>query len=97
MRDSEGEGRSSASTVDIAAEEVDFSGAVEDVLDSMPMPEARNVCKAYGFEAKAALRNAIGTNAEFKSEAQKEAMIAVPERRGDLAVVLATGGGRRLL
>ncbi len=55
------------------------------------------MCKAYVFEAKAALRKATGTNAEFKSEAQKEAMIAVAERRGDLAVVLATGGGRTLL
>ncbi len=26
----------------------------------------RNVCKAFGFEAKAALRKATGTNAEFK-------------------------------
>ncbi len=52
------------------------------------------MCKAFGFEAKAALRKATGTNAEFKSEAQKEAMIAVPERRGDLAVVPATGGGK---
>ncbi len=30
----------------------------------------------------------------FKSEAQKEAMIAVAERRGDLAVVFITGGGK---
>ncbi len=36
MRDSDGEGRSIAPTVDIAAKEGDFSGAVEDVLDSMP-------------------------------------------------------------
>ncbi len=73
--------------MDVAAEEVDLSGAVEDVLDSVLMPEARNVCKAYEFEAKAALRKATGTNAEFKSKAQKEVMIAVSERRGDLTIV----------
>ncbi len=60
MRYSDGEGRSSAPTVHIAAEEVDFSGAVEHVLDSRPVFEARNVSKAYGFEAKAALRKATG-------------------------------------
>ncbi len=41
---------------DIAAEDVDFSGAVEDVLGSMRMPEASERCaKQYGFEAKAAV------------------------------------------
>ncbi len=68
-----------------------FRGAVGLILDSMPVPEARNVCQAYGSEAKAALRKVTRTNAEFKSEAQKEAMIAVAERRGDLAVVLGHG------
>ncbi len=57
-RDSHEEGRSSTPNVDIAAEWVDFSGAVEHVL------EARNVCKAYGFEAEAALRKATGKNAD---------------------------------
>ncbi len=54
MRDSDGEGRSSTPNVDMPRRR-STSGAVEHVLDSMPMPEARNVCKAYGFEAKAAL------------------------------------------
>ncbi len=46
--------------------------------------------KHMGFEAKAELRKAPGTNARITSEAQKEAVIAVSERRRDLAVVLAT-------
>ncbi len=60
-RDCDGKGRSSASTGNISAEEIEFSGAVEHVVDSMPMPEARNGCKAYGFKTKAALRKATGT------------------------------------
>ncbi len=55
------------------------------------------MCKAYGFEAKAALRKATGTNAEFKSEAQKEAMIAVAEREGTWRLFSQREVERRLL
>ncbi len=83
--------------MDIVAEKVDFSGAVEHVLESMPMPEALNGCKAYGFEGKATLRKATGTNAEFKLEAQKEAPIAVAERRGTWRLFSQREVERRLL
>ncbi len=91
--DGEGEG-SDADAEDIAAEDTDFSSAVDHVLHNMPVTDTRNGFKAYGFEARAALRRITTADAAFKSEAQKEAMVAVAERRGDLTVVLATGGGK---
>ncbi len=45
--DGEGEG-SDADAEDIAAEDTDFSSAVDHVLHNMPVTDTRNGFKAYG-------------------------------------------------
>lgn len=79
------------------SEAADGGGSVADVLNasvSVVVGEYGRRTHERRFDALQALRQVTHRGAEFKTEGQRKAMLAVVDRRGDLAVILKTGEGK---
>ena len=69
----------------------------EYIQELMPVISRPSTAHAFnnGFTALSGLKRAVNSDvAKWKSEVQKEAMIAVAKNDGDTLVVIATGGGK---